>query len=189
MSGTKIFIKNMVCQRCIMAVDKLLTDLKIAHRDLQLGEATLHEPLTQPQHAALHKALEASGFELIDKKNDRIISQIKSALVEWVHIEKIDGNTRLSDYLCSKLHADYSHLSKLFSDHVGTTIEKYFIAQKIEKTKELLLYNELSLSQIADQLSYSSVAYLSAQFKKNTGLTPTQFRNSKTIARKPLDQI
>ena len=189
MPTTKLYIKNMVCPRCIMVVDDLLSNMNIAHSNIKLGEVELHEKLSNLQANALNEALKNLGFEIIDEKNERIASQIKSAIVAWVHMSENADNTRLSDFLCNKLNADYSHLSKLFSETEGITIEKYYIAQKIEKAKELLSYNELNINEIAYKLSYSSVAHLSAQFKKTTGLTPTQFRNTHSPTRKALDQI
>ena len=189
MPTTKLYIKNMVCPRCIMAVDDLLSNMNIAHSNIKLGEVELHEKLNTKQLSELNASLKKLGFEIIDEKNERIASQIKSAIVAWVHMSENTDNTRLSDFLCNELNADYSHLSKLFSETEGTTIEKYYIAQKIEKAKELLSYNELNINEIAYKLSYSSVAHLSAQFKKTTGLTPTQFRNTHSPTRKALDQI
>lgn len=172
-----------------MAVDELLNKLNIAHSEIVLGEVTIHAALHHQQQNELAVALKNLGFELIDEKNERIISQIKAAIIEWVHMSENTDNSRLSDILCNKLNADYSHLSKLFSETEGTTIEKYYIAQKVEKAKELLSYNELNINEIAYKLSYSSVAHLSVQFKKTTGLTPTQFRNTHSPTRKPLDNI
>lgn len=134
--------------------------------------------------------LEALGFELLEDRRLQLVERIRTAVVRLVHHN--DGmplRERLSDYLTRQLGHDYSALSKLFSEVSGTTIEKYFIAQKIERAKELLRYDELSLSQIADSLGYSSAAYLSAQFKSVTGMTPSRFRQQKTAVRRPLDRV
>jgi len=164
---------------------------KFGHQPLivTLGEVLLAEEITGSEKEILNQHLKTFGFEIIDDRKSRLIGQIKSSIIEIVHQQNSKLKSNLSDYLSSKLHHDYSHLSNLFSEVEGTTIEKYFIAQKIERVKELLVYDELSLSEIADQMNYSSVAYLSNQFKKVTGLTPTFFKNIKTEKRKPLDEV
>jgi len=179
----------MVCNRCIMIVKSELE--KFGHQPLivTLGEVLLANEITGSEKEILNQHLKTFGFEIIDDRKSRLIGQIKSSIIEIVHQQNSELKSNLSDYLSSKLHHDYSHLSNLFSEVEGTTIEKYFIAQKIEKVKELLVYDELSLSEIADQMNYSSVAYLSNQFKKVTGLTPTFFKNIKTEKRKPLDEV
>ena len=126
---------------------------------------------------------------MIDDKKSRIIEKIKNIIIDLVHHQDNEAKTNLSDVLSNELHHDYNYLSNLFSEVEGTTIEKYFIAQKIERVKELLVYDELSLSEIAFQLNYSSVAYLSNQFKKTTGLTPSHFKQIKEEKRKPLDEV
>jgi len=156
---------------------------------LSLGEVELDRNISDEEKQFINKHLESFGFELIDDKKSRLIGQIKSLIIELVHHLNNEINTNLSEFLSSKLHHDYTYLSNLFSDVEGSTIEKYFIAQKIEKVKELLVYNELSLSEIAFQLNYSSVAHLSNQFKKVTGLTPSHFKNIKILKRKPLDEV
>ena len=152
-----------------------------------LGEVDLKEPLTDSEKELLNTKLITLGFEIIDDKKSQIIGQIKSLIIDLVHQQNSALKNNLSDILSKHLHHDYSYLSNLFSEVEGTTIEKYFIAQKIEKVKELLVYDELSLSEIAFQLNYSSVAHLSNQFKKVTGLTPSYFKNIKT--RKTLDEV
>jgi len=156
---------------------------------MELGEVILEKELGIEQKANLEKTLVELGFELIDDKKNRLIENIKKIIIELVQKQNSDLKTNLSDYLSNKLHHDYNYISNLFSEVEGTTIEKYFIAQKIEKVKELLVYDELSLSEIAYKLNYSSVAHLSNQFKKVTGLTPTYFKNIKEIKRKPLDEV
>lgn len=156
---------------------------------VELGEAVLKKELTSEQKIELGQALEQLGFELMDDKKSRIIERIKTIIIDLVHQKNSEMQLNLSDILSSELQHDYHYLSNLFSEVEGTTIEKYFIAQKIERVKELLVYDELSLSEIAYQLNYSSVAYLSAQFKKVTGLTPSHFKNISGIRRKPLDEV
>ena len=185
----KLFIKNMVCNRCIMVIKSELEKLGYQPITITLGEVLLSKDLIDEEKAVLNKHLKTLGFEIIDDKKSRLIGQIKSTIIEIVH--QLNGNIKsnLSDYLSDKINHDYTYLSNLFSEIEGTTIEKYFIAQKIERVKELLVYDELSLSEIADQMNYSSVAYLSNQFKKVTGLTPTHFKNVKVEKRKSLDEV
>ncbi len=186
---TTVFIKNMVCNRCIMVVQNELDKLGLNVKSIKLGEVILEKELSPATKNKLNDALMPLGFEIIDDRKSRIIEKIKNIIIELVHHQ--DNNTRhnLSELLSSRLHNDYNYLSNLFSEVEGTTIEKYFIAQKIEKVKELLVYDELSLSEIAFRLNYSSVAYLSNQFKKVTGLTPSHFRQIKEYKRKPLDEV
>jgi AraC-like DNA-binding protein len=184
-----LFIKNMVCNRCIMVVQNELEKLGIDVKNIKLGEVTIAEKLSPEGKENLEKALVPLGFEVIDEKKSRIIEKIKNIIIDLVHHQDNGLTTNLSDVLRSQLHHDYNYLSNLFSEVEGITIEKYFIAQKIEKVKELLVYDELSLSEIAFRLNYSSVAYLSNQFKKVTGLTPSHFRHIGEDRRKPLDEV
>ena len=184
-----LYIKNMVCDRCISAVHKILSDLKIEHGQVLLGEVLLNTAPTAEQKQLLQERLQEQGFELIDDKKTRIIEQVKKLLIKRVNEELDDTRDNLSGYLSTQLHLDYPYLSHLFSSIEGITIEKYFIAQKIEKAKELLVYDELSLSEIAYKLGYSSVQHLSNQFKKITGLTPSHFKQVGAERRKPLDGI
>lgn len=154
-----------------------------------LGEVWLNQELSNNQKEKVREVLEPLGFELIDDRKSRIIEKIKNIIIDLVHHKDSLLQTNLSDLLSTELNHDYSYLSNLFSEVEGTTIEKYFIAQKIEKVKELLVYDELSLSEIAHRLNYSSVAYLSNQFKKVTGLTPSHFKQIKAGKRKPLDEV
>lgn len=184
-----LFIKNMVCNRCISAVESELKKMEIPVKAVKLGEAELEKDLSPEEKTKLDAALTALGFELIDDKKGRIIEKIKNVIIDMVHHQDYDGKANLSDVLSRKLNHEYNYLSNLFSDVEGSTIEKYFIAQKIEKVKELLVYDELSLSEIAFKLHYSSVAYLSNQFKKVTGLTPSHFKQIREEKRKPLDKV
>jgi len=184
-----LYIKNMVCNRCIMVVQNELDKLGLTVKSIKLGEVALEKEPTPEEKDNLDNVLIPLGFEVIDDKKSRVIEKIKNIIINLVHHQENDTKTNLSDVLSSKLHHDYNYLSNLFSEVEGTTIEKYFIAQKIEKVKELLVYDELSLSEIADRMNYSSVAYLSNQFKKVTGLTPSHFKKIREDRRKPLDKV
>lgn len=179
----------MVCERCKMVVNTILQKQDIDVVRIELGEVTLLTKLSEEKKHILAQDLLEYGFELIDDKNSRLIQQIKSLIIELVHQQNAALRGNLSDYLSDKLHQDYKYLSSLFSELENINIEKYFIAQKIERVKELMIYDELSLSQIADLLHYSSVAYLSNQFKRTTGFSPRQFKQLKGSKRKSLDQV
>lgn len=186
---TKLFIKNMVCNRCVMAVQQEADKLGLQVKSIKLGELILENEIKTEQKKTLEINLTALGFEVIDDKKSRIIEKIKNVIVKLVHHQDNELKNNLSNVLSDELQHDYNYLSNLFSEVEGTTIEKYFIAQKIERVKELLVYDELSLSEIAFQLNYSSVAYLSNQFKKVTGFTPSHFKQIKEDKRKPLDKV
>ncbi|HTN45038.1 MAG TPA: AraC family transcriptional regulator [Flavipsychrobacter sp.] len=184
-----LFIKNMVCNRCIMVVQHELDKLGLVTKNIKLGEVTLERELTKEERDKLEESLVPLGFEVIDDRKSRMIEKMKNTIINLVHHLDNEVKTNLSDVLSSELHHDYNYLSNLFSEVEGITVEKYFIAQKIEKVKELLVYDELSLSEIAMRLNYSSVAYLSNQFKKVTGLSPSHFKQIKDDKRKPLDKV
>lgn len=179
----------MVCNRCIMVVQSELEKLGLEIKTIKLGEVTLEKTPTVAERNALEAVLVPLGFEIIDDKKSRIIEQVKTIIIDQVHYQDAVQKANLSEVLSSALHHDYNYLSTLFSEVEGITIEKYFIAQKIERAKELLVYDELSLSEIAFQLNYSSTAYLSNQFKRVTGLTPSHFKKIKADKRKPLDAL
>jgi len=179
----------MVCNRCINAVSTVLTNLKIPYTSVQLGEVLLQNEISHKQIDELKNKLTELGFELLDDAKKKIIEKIKNSIIKYVHYSEDNEPYNLSEILSSSLHKDYSYLSNLFSEVEGITIEKYFINQKIEKAKELLVYDELSLGEIAFQLGYSSVAHLSSQFKKVTGLTPSHFKKLGTKPRISLDKI
>jgi YesN/AraC family two-component response regulator len=187
-SMAKLYIKNMVCDRCKAAVKKSLDELKIGYNSVELGEVETDEELAADQCNRFKEDIEAKGFELIETRNARMVSQIKKSILDWVR-DKESRKTKLSVYLSEALHKDYSSLSNLFSEIESTTIERYVIHQKIELAKELLVYDELSLTQIADRLGYSNVAHLSNQFKKVTGLTPKHFKNIGAEKRVSLDKV
>lgn len=186
---TTLYIKNMVCNRCKMVVKSTFEHLGLHPVQVELGEIELQENDISPVKEQLKQELQSFGFDLLDDKKTKTIEKIKNRIVDLVQNKNSNLQVTLSDYLTDELHQDYSSLSNLFSEVEGTTIEKYFIAQKIEKVKELLVYDELSLSEIAFQLNYSSVAYLSNQFKKVTGLTPSHFKKVRLKKRKPLDEV
>lgn len=186
----RLHIKNMVCQRCKMVVESSLRQLNLHPVSVMLGEVVLEEKsLSEKKTALLRTTLEEAGFELMDDKKSQLLEQIRTFIIETVHYKEEPSQLKFSQLLSQHLHHDYSYLSKLFSEVEGITIEQYLIHQKIEKAKELLHYNELPLSQIAFDLGYSSTAHLSAQFKKITGLTPTQFKQMGTHSRRPLDKV
>jgi len=185
---TKLYIKNMVCNRCIMVVTDAVEKLGVKWLTVNLGEVEFAEPLSGPQLEELRQNVEKLGFEILDDPHKQVIESIKKLLIEQVQSQEIEGHFSLSNFLSKELNRDYSTLSKLFSQVEGITIEQFFILQKIEKVKELLFYKQLSLSEIAWQLGYSSVQHLSMQFKKVTGLTPTQLKSMSDFKRKPLDQ-
>jgi len=181
----------MVCQRCLMAVETILQNEGIPFHKVVFGEIHLVAPLTQTQKTALTTQLAAVGFELIDNHTSALIEKIKQLVIKRARNETnaAESKTKLSIHLSDTLHHEYTYLSSLFSAIEGRTIENYFIEQRIEKAKELLIYDQLNLSQIAFQLEYSSVAHLSTQFKKVTGLTPTYFKELGALKRKGLDMV
>lgn len=178
----------MVCPRCIQAVSHVFISMGIKPLGVELGEVVLPRSLTTEQRADLQEQLKAIGFELLDDQQQQLVEKIKATIIHHVH-ELEDNDFVFTEVLQNELNKEYSQLSKLFSEKEEITIEQYVILQRMEKVKELLSYNELTLSEIAYRLGYSSVAYLSAQFKKVTGRTPSQFKKLGTQLRKPLDQI
>lgn len=179
----------MVCGRCKMVVKSEFEKLGLQTISVELGEVELQHEIADSQKEILLKNLQALGFDFIDDKKSKTIEKIKNLIVDLVHHKNNELKVNLSDYLVENLNQDYSTLSNLFSEIENTTIEKYFISQKIEKVKELLIYNELSLSEIADMLNYSNVAHLSNQFKKITGFTPTYFKQLKDKKRIQIENL
>lgn len=179
----------MVCSRCEMAVKAELEKIKIPMNSIKLGEVEISGNLEKKEKQLLSKNLNLLGFELLDDKISKTIERIKNLIIDLVHYQNEKLKINLSSYIAEDLMQDYSALSNLFSETEGITIEHYFIAQKIEKVKELLFYNELTLSEIAHQLNYSNVAHLSNQFKKTIGITPTQFKQLKDKKRKQIDEL
>jgi AraC-like DNA-binding protein len=185
----KLIIKNMVCPRCIQAVKKVLSDLEIETLTVDLGQVDLETPLDPTKKQQLQQKLKEQGFELLDDRQTQLINAIKSVVIKEIHYREEPSLVNFSDLLSESLHYDYPYLSRLFSAVEGRTIEKYIMAQKIEKVKELLIYDELTLSEIAFRMHYSSAAHLSAQFKKVTGMSPTEFRKLQEKLRRPLDKV
>lgn len=185
----KIFIKNMVCNRCIAAVEKIFHDAEIPLRSVTLGKAETEADVSGKIMQQIEEKLQETGFERIKDSAHQLIDKIKNLVIIKISGLDIDENFLLSEYLSSKLHKDYSSLSKTFSQNENITLEQFFILQRIEKAKELLLYNEFSLTEIAGKLGYKSVQHLSTQFRTVTGFTPTEFKKLKEHNRKPLDSV
>jgi AraC-like DNA-binding protein len=179
----------MVCNRCVMVVQNELEKLHFSIKEISLGEVILQESISEKDKAVIAAQLERFGFQLLSDENSKIIEKIKSTLIDLIQNKNNDIAINVSDYLQDKLHHDYSKLSNLFSEIEGLSIEKYFINLKVEKIKELIIYDELSLSEIADLLHYSSSAHLSNQFKKVTGFTPSYFKKMKGNKRTQLDKL
>lgn len=179
----------MVCPRCIDTVRDILIQLEIQTVHIELGEVITANAIDNQQKEILREQLKQKGFELLEDKTSKLIAQIKSILVDQIHHSTENLNVNFSTLLSEKLNQDYTSLSKLFSSVEGITIEKYILKQKIEKVKELIIYDELNLSEIAFQLNYSSVAHLSSQFKKETGMTPSAFKKLEKRNRNSLDSI
>jgi AraC family transcriptional regulator len=191
MASVILLVKNMVCHRCILAVEDILQNEAIPFQQVSFGEIHLARELSQDQKDRLSEKLTRIGFELIDNYTGGLIEKIKHLVMKRARNEtdEKESNIKLSLYLSQKVNHEYTYLSSLFSSVEGRTIENYFIEQRIEKAKELLIYGQLTLSQIAFDLDYSSVAHLSSQFKKITGLTPTYFKEIGKAKRKSLDKI
>ena len=179
----------MVCIRCKMVVKEELTKLGLHYTIVELGEAEILENISANQHDRFKEALMKSGLELMDDKKSMLIQTIKNVIIEFVHYSEEPLLLNFSEFLSQKLNHDYTYLANLFSEVQGTTIEKFIITHKIERVKELLVYDELSLTEIAYLMHYSSVAHLSAQFKKITGLTPSYFKKLRNIRRFMLDDL
>ena len=184
----RISIKNMVCNRCILVVSQQLEKLNIPVHHINLGKIETHTELSKDTLSQFSANLSALGFELLDDNKTQLIEKIKNIVRDQVHYTDKERAHNYSEILTKTLHKDYSYLSNLFSEVEGVTIEKYNINQKIEKVKELIIYDQLSLSEIAYKIDYSSVAHLS-NHKKVTGLTPTHFKQVGQYKRKPLDKI
>ena len=179
----------MVSNRCKLAVKEVLRSLGLHFIVVDLGEVEIMETLTIEQREELKIALHSSGLELMDDKRAVLIEKIKNAIVEMVHHTNEAVKVNFSDYLSEKLNHDYTYLANLFSEVQGTSIEQFIISHKIERIKELIIYDELSITEIAWQMNYSSVAHLSNQFKKMTGLSPIHFKQLKNKRRSPIEEI
>ncbi len=188
MALQELFIKNMVCSRCIQVVRTELEQLGYSVVQVELGRVTIAG--SAMDLTLIGPALEQHGFALLTDKTTRVVNQVKTLIIDLIQSGRIaDLHTTLSDYLGETVGLDYAHLSHLFSSTENLTIEKFWIMQRIERAKELLSYNEIPISDVAKQLGYSSVAYLTNQFKQITGLTPAAYRGQSTADRNPLDWI
>jgi AraC-like DNA-binding protein len=185
----KIFIKNMVCNRCISAVEKIFSEADISVNSVALGEVETSSDVSAEKMLAVEKSLLETGFERIKDSAHQLVDKIKNMIIIKIGELDIDENFLLSEFLSSKIPKDYSALSKTFSQNENITLEQFFILHKIEKVKELLLYNELTLTEIAGKLGYKSVQHLSSQFRNTTGFTPTEFKKLKDHQRKTLDSF
>lgn len=185
----KLYVKNMVCIRCKMVVKSELEKIGLHYRFVELGEADVVEEPTVEQISELKIALIKDGLELMDDKKSILVERIKTIIIELVHYTDEQIKINLSDFISEKLNYNYTYLANLFSEVKGTTIENFYLAHKIEKVKELLVYDELNLTEIAFKMHYSSVAHLSNQFKKMTGLTPSHFKNLKSKRRNTLGNV
>ena len=183
----KLLIKNMVCPRCIIAVKNILESEGVTVKSISLGDAEIEEELTDERRLSVTRKLQDMGFELLDDPRSQLVEQIRIAVQQWVRMN--EERPKLSDYLADNLKKDYSTLSKLFSEVRGITIEKFAIIHRIEYAKELLCYSQLSTSEIAYKLGYSSPAHLSSQFKQVTGMTPKDFRSHGQHDRISLDAL
>jgi AraC-like DNA-binding protein len=188
-NSLKLFIKNMVSIRCKMVVKSELEKLGLNFSDVELGEVEIIGKVSKDQLDSLGASLKLTGLELMDDNKKILVEKIKTIIIELIHYSDEQIKINLSDYLSEKLNHNYTYLSNLFSEVKGTTIEQFYLANKIERVKELLVYDELNLTEIAWKLHYSSVSHLSNQFKKMTGLTPSHFKNLKNKKRLPLGSL
>lgn len=191
MKTTYLAVKNMVCDRCVGVLTKELQKEGFSVINAKLGEIEIANQVGKEAFEQIRNILKINGFELVEDRKQKIVEQIKTLVIELIHrnLEATPLLINYSDYFSKQLGFDYSYLSMLFSSHEGITIEKYIILQKIERVKELLTYGELTLSEIAYQMDYSSVQHLSNQFKKVTGLTPSEYKQQKDKARRGLDKV
>ena len=185
----KIFIKNMVCDRCISAVQSIFDEAGVNLKSIHLGEVETDSEIPENTLPYIQKNLEDIGFEIIKDATQQLIENIKNLIISKIARLETDENFVLSNFISDSLHKDYSALSKVFSQNENITLEQYYILQKIEKVKELLFNNDFTLTEIAVQMGYKSVQHLSSQFKNSTGYTPTEFKKLRIQNRKPLDQI
>lgn len=181
-------IKNMVCEHCGEVLETKLNEAGFPVKKIELGKLELQRPVDENDFGLLSKVVQKNGFEIISDSNSQLVEQIKHLIIDIIHQrEKLEGN--LSDFIKYRIHKDYQHLSRLFSSVEGKSIERYFILQKIERAKELIVYAEQNLTEIAYELGYSSQQHFSRQFKKETGLTPSHFKEIKENKRISIDHI
>ena len=186
---SELLIKNMVCHRCIITVNNILRTLNIPSLKDDLGQILIDSPLSPEKMKALQKELSVVGFEIISAKHEGISNKIKSVIIRGIYEDKNFSNKNLSVVLSDELHMDYSHLSSVFSKTEGKSIQQFQQEIKSERVKELLEYDEMNISEIANDLGYSSAAYLSTQFKKSTGFTPSEYRTRHLRSRTSLDNV
>jgi len=184
-----IYIKNMVCNRCIMVVSDIFKEAGFPEANVQLGKVSVGAPVADMELQSINGKLNAVGFEIINDNKSRLIEQIKKLTIDFMYLKPEELNANFSEFLSGKLNLDYNYMSTLFSSVEGTTIEKHLINLKIERVKELLVYDEKTLSEIAFEMGYSSVAHLSGQFKKVTGFTPSFFKKLGEQKRKSIDKV
>lgn len=179
----------MVCPRCIETVKTVFEELNIQTQSVSLGEVITIVDVKQSVVDEINKKLITKGFEVLENNESKLINKVKALIIQQIHHSNQSLNTNFSTFLSDQLHYEYSSLSRLFSSVEGITIEKFILKQKIERVKELVFYDELTLSEIAFQMNYSSVAHLSAQFKKETGMTPSEFKKLKKPGHTSLDSL
>ncbi|MDQ3046866.1 MAG: AraC family transcriptional regulator [Bacteroidota bacterium] len=185
-----LYVKNMVCNRCIMVVEQIFRSEGCEPEKVLLGEVHFSSGISTEQLNLLQQKLTAVGFSIIDDKKAQLISQVKAEVVLWIQESNFQTTPlKFSNYIEEKIKKDYTYLSNLFSEVEGQKIEQYMILQRIEKVKELLVYDELNLNEIAEKTGFSSSAHLSGQFKKVTGLTPSHFKKIKENKRMPIDEL
>jgi len=189
MQESILYIKNMVCPRCIASVKNALTDLDIPFHDVELGQVKLTGKISDDKRKEFAERIRQEGFELLEQGRSSLIARIKSRIIQQIHHADKPLTVNFSVFIADQMNHDYSYLSRLFSSVEGITIERYIAKQRIEKVKELLFYDEKSLAEIADLVGFSSVAYLSAQFKKETGMTISAYRKEHQPHRKHLDTL
>jgi AraC family transcriptional regulator len=185
----KLFIKNMVCPRCILVIDRELKELNLFPKNIELGIVEFESPLTEEQINSISLRLVPLGFELLNDSRNKQVEEIKNLLIKIIQGNKVEGHFSVKKYLSLHICKEYSYLSKLFSEKESITIEQYFILLKLEKVKELITYGEQTLNDIAWSLGYSSVQHLSAQFKRVLGMSTREFKNSISMKRKSIDQV
>jgi AraC-like DNA-binding protein len=188
-TNMKLYIKNMVSIRCKMLVKSQLERLNLPYKTVELGEVELEENISDQKREELKQALLISGLVLMEDKKSVLVEKIKTIIIEMIHYTDELPKINYSMYISQKLNLNYTYLANLFADVKGTTIEQFIIIHKIERVKELIIYDELSLTEIAAHMQYSSVAHLSKQFKKITGLTPSHFKQLKNKRRNPLEDL
>ncbi|GAA4734941.1 helix-turn-helix domain-containing protein [Flavisolibacter ginsenosidimutans] len=191
MSANILLVKNMVCHRCLLAVENVLANASVPFQKVTVGEIYLEQPLSDQQYVSLKSGLAAIGLELIDNRTSGLVEKVKQLVIKKARgeVNEKESKLNLSAYLSQNLYHEYTYLSSLFSSVEGRTVENYFIQQRIEKVKELLVYNEMTLAAIAFEMNYSSVAHLSSQFKQITGLTPSHFKKVGSVKRKLIDRL